>query len=160
MRSPDLTGRGSAWRISTAAVPQWSPTIDAWLVHVPGAHPFWSHWVISVVHLRDVPGTPPAKKHYPEAEYEFLIGALDPDRPLPDPDDPAVGSVRVLMPIDVVEQFGGVSDEDAKTICEGAVRVVLDGSLSPDQDYRSHWKRLIKNTVEHIAVGGHAKGST
>lgn len=107
--------------------------------------------MISVIHLRDIEGAKPANKQYPEAEYEFLIVSLNPDHQ-PDPDN-AAATFRHLTPIDVAEQFHGLTDEQAKELCELAVRTIVDGVASPDQDWRAWWKDCIRNTVEHIKTG-------
>lgn len=160
MRTPDATGTaGRGWRVTRPAGGEkaWAATIDSWLVNVPGAHPFWSWWQVSVVHLRDLPGVPPAKRRYPDAEYEFMIVAFDPETP-PDPDNRGGDGAKILTPIDVVEQFHGVTDEQAAGMCSRAVELILAGVTSPDQDYRAWWKACIAETVEHTVLGGHPVG--
>jgi hypothetical protein len=157
MRDPDTTGPcGRAWlyRASPDAKPHAS--ISQWLVNRPGAHPYWQWWTVSVVHLRDLPGLKPAKKHYPEAEYEFMIFSIDPEqRPDPEPDDPR--GYPHLVPLDVVVQFHGVTDRDAERICQSAISAIMNGLLSPDQDYRQAWKESIRATVSHFAAGKHVE---
>lgn len=122
-------------------------------MNVPGAHAFWSWWTVTLVHLREVPGVPPPHLKYPEAEYEFTIFSINPEA-CPEPDPDAVGH-PILTPPDVVEQFHGVSDEDAERICLGAVQAIVNGHISPDQDYRGVWKMLMAGTVEHFRQGAH-----
>jgi hypothetical protein len=150
---------GRGWKVPIPAdgEPAWAATLNAWIVNVPGAHPFWSWWQVSVVHLRDLHGVPPAHRRYPEAEYEFMIVAFDPDTP-PDPDDRGGDGAKFLTPIDVVEQFHGIADAQAAQLCDGAVAAILRGRASPDQDYRSWWHACIRSSVEHAALGGHPKG--
>lgn len=129
--------------------------ISSWLVNMPGAHAFWAYWTLSIVSLRDFPGVPPANKRYPEAEYEFMIMAINPEAcPNPDPDLVADG-YPWLEPLDVVEQFHGISEMDCRRLAEGAVKTILSGKISPDQDYRSAWKALIAGTVQHLVEGRH-----
>lgn len=85
-----------------------------------------------------------------------MILAFDPETP-PDPDNRGGDGAKILTPLDLVHQFNGVTDEQAERLCEGAVRLIVDGRMSPDQDYRSLWKEIIRNTVEHTVLGGHAK---
>lgn len=60
-------------------------TLAQWFMTLPGQHPFWSKYVLSVIHLRDEESTAPAKKDYPEATYEICLIALDPERkPVPE----------------------------------------------------------------------------
>lgn len=148
---------GQAWELmpEKPAVKDHEASISAWLINVPGAHPFWSWWSVGMIHLRDIPGVPPANKRYPEAEYEFMIYTIDPNRcPHPDPDKAAEGYPH-LIPFDVSEQFHGVSDQDAARICEGAVRAIVAGYISPDQDYRMAWRRLLHGTIKHFQEGRH-----
>jgi hypothetical protein len=157
MRDPDLQGPcGRAWLLKTPDDLPLEKTagVISWLVNRPGAHPWWQWWLVGVSSLRDIPGVKPAHKKYPAAEYEFLIFAIDPDTcPYPEPDDPK--GYPALSPIDVVEQFHGIKDEDVKRLCEGAIKAILAGQVSPDQDHRSLWAEMIATTVQHFADGLH-----
>ena len=125
-----------------------------WLVNVKGAHPFWEHWYVALIHLRDLPGVDPAKKRYPEAEYEFIIASISPEE-APEPDPDQKGSYPLMTPIDVVEQFHGVSDRDAIRIAQAGIQAMMQGRISPDQDFRSMWHGLIWNTIDHFKQGKH-----
>lgn len=147
-REPDITGRGvRAWKI-TDERPAARAGLGAWLVNCTWAHPAWSWWTVSVVHLRDLEGVQPAVKKYPAAEFEFLVMALDPEciHSL-DPDHPV--GWKYLSPIDVVHQFHGVTDRVATQICEDAVRAIANGEMSPDQDFRRAWRENLDATVRH-----------
>ncbi len=154
MREFDLVGQcGKAWLLKMPEDSQ-KAGLASWLVNRPGAHPYWQWWLVGVTHLRDVPGMKPAHKKYPEAEYEFLIFSIDPTAcPNPEPDDP--NGYPHLTPIDVVEQFHGIKDSDAVRLCEGAVQGIVNGVISPDQDYRSMWSQMIAGTVAHFSQGKH-----
>jgi hypothetical protein len=161
MREPDQQSPyARAWNLDLSKVPD-SPQKDlalsSWLVNMPGAHAFWSYWVISLISLRETAGLPPAKRHYPEAEYEFMILAIDPERcPKPDPDRILIEGFPWLSPIDVIEQFHGISEVDCRRLAEGAIQMILSGRISPDQDYRSAWKQMIAGTVQHLIDGRHS----
>jgi hypothetical protein len=146
MRTPDKVGVGRAWRVilEPRTLDQ-TATLACWLVHCPGAHPFWDHWLIACIHLREIEGVAPPAKDYPEAEFELMVAALDPKSDL----DPDRCNWQVLTPLDVHEQFHGVSDEIAQHIAEMFVNVVVSGKLSPDRDYRSVWRTMLRNTVDH-----------
>ena len=121
-----------------------------------GANPFWSYWMVAIVHLRDIPGVPPARKSYADAEFEFLIATIDPEKaPNPDPD---LGPWPLLRPMDCVVHFHGVIDDQAAKLLELAVRDMVLSAESPDSDYREAWKRKIWATVEHMTTG-HPEGS-
>ena len=154
MRDSDLQGPGGrAWRV-TIEVQEGHASLGLWLVNAPGAHPFWSWWAINIVHLRPLEGFPPAKKHYPEAEYEFLIVAINPEE-CPEPDVDQQGGWPTLTPVDVCEQFDGVIDVEATRICELAAQAIVNGTVSPDQDHRPIWKQLIAGTLAHFRQGKH-----
>jgi hypothetical protein len=159
MRSPDHQGVGGrAWKLTPSPknVDQ-TATLGWWLLNVPGAHPFWSWWQVMLVHLRDIPGqSKPAFKRYPNAEYEFFVVAINPEQcPNPEPDS---DEYPFLTPFDVVEQFDVKgSDRDAQCIVEAAVRMIVAGQISPDQDYRSAWHTLIANIAEHFRSGAHVE---
>jgi hypothetical protein len=136
--------------------PDQDATIGAWIIHVPGAHILWDHWMVSVVHLRPLEGVKPALKRCPEATHEFMILALNPEERLPS--SLVVGNefqVRYLTPIDVVEQFTAADDATADRILEDAVYAIVNGFASPDQDFRSWWHRAIADTAAHYNDGTH-----
>lgn len=159
MRAPDKTGIGaSAWKIDLKPDrPDQTATLCSWLVHQPGVHVLWSYWALWLIHLRPIDGVRPTHKQYPEAEYEVAAYALDPDLPRdPDSLDVFVGH---LTPADLVEQFNGVTDAQAITLCDGMVRAVMEGIMSLDSDYRSRWKEVIDKTLQHFVLGGHPQGA-
>jgi hypothetical protein len=159
MRPPDVDGFAKAWYIENkSGVADHQATLAMWLVNAPWAHPFWSWWNIGLLHLRDIPGVKPAHKKYPEAEFEFIILSIDPDwTPIDDASELAKNGIPFLHPPDVIEQFHGVSDHDARRITEAAVRAVCAGHISPDQDYRSVWHTTIHDTVDHFRAGAHVE---
>lgn len=155
MREPDFKGPyGRAWSIATNK-PEHAACLGSWIVNVPGAHPYWEYWLVALVHLRDVPGVEAAHRKYPEAEFEFSIQSIDPERcPEPDPDAADAG-YPLLHPVDVVEQFHGISDHDAQRVADLCITAMLHGRISPDQDFRSMWNRTIQGTVTHFRQGQH-----
>jgi hypothetical protein len=160
MRDPDFSGpRGRMWRVACPteetlkAHPSWNATIGCWLLDVPSAHPVWRSYVLGVVSLRDIPGVPSAAKHYPGAEYEILLHALDPGKPMPDVEDAEKFRPAFLAPANLVEQFHGVSSEDAKRIAELLGRSFIDGANSPDTDFRLATQCSLRLTIEHFALG-------
>ena len=153
-RVPDFQGVGRAWemKVGKQARPDQEATLIGYIINGPW-HLLWSWWMVAVIHLREIPGVKPPNKRYPGAEYEFMIISIDPDVP-PNPDKTFPQDVKYLTPIDVVYQFDGVTDEQAKEICTTAVKVIIKG-MSPDQDYRSWWENSIAKTVEHYKAGVH-----
>lgn len=167
MRKPDLVGAAEAWKIAAdRSDPRWRPdydaTLAAYLLKARWAHPFWSWWMIAGVHLRPIPGVRPAHRHYPEAEFELTILAIDPTNrgknPAhdyePDPDQ-ALAGVPWLEPPDLVYQCHGVTDSDFSRIVLDCVMVIVNGHASPDQDFRNWWRSALNRTVEHYRAGAH-----
>lgn len=154
MREPDFSGIGRAWEMQMGNHhrTEQEATLKGYVVNGPW-HPFWSWWMVAVIHLREIPGTRPPHKHYPEAEYEFMIVSIDPET-VPDPDQPFPQDIRYLSPPDVVKQFHGVTDEQAAEICESAAHNIAMGA-SPDSDNRRWWEGSIERTVEHYRQGIH-----
>lgn len=167
MRAADLRGpTASAWKLKKPAPGEgrkdWEACIESWILNGPGYHPAWAWWQISVVSLRDIPGVPPAKKDYHEAEYEFMIIALNPEKGTPDIDLFESGQdwgkkdvPKFLFPVDVTKQFHGVTEMQVAEICTVAVKAIVNGYLSPDQDFRSAWNYSIDETVKHMIEGRH-----
>lgn len=157
MRDPDLTGLARAWKLNLQpARRDQEATLEAWLVH-GGFHPCWTYWMVYVIHLREIPGVPPAAKRYPEAQYEFAIWSLESPPGCdvrPDPDDQETW--RPLVPPDVVYQFHGADDDQARRLAELAVSAIVEGRASPDSDWRSWWLGTLPRTLEHVVTGGHA----
>ena len=165
MRDPDLKGVASAWLIKEseeaiqAHIKEWGyppATLRNWYVNGP-YHPFWSWWMVAVISLADIEGLPPANKQFPEAEYEFAIYSI---KGIPDIDALDRGDVEnrgfeaILSPPDVVFHFHKVTDDQAKKICDAAIKHIVAGQ-SCDSDYRSHWMEVMSKTVEHYVLGVH-----
>ncbi len=157
-RDPDYVGAGM-WRAWRAEVPKDDRPhagVASWLLHCPGAHPFWSNWWILLVHLRPVEGVPAPKITTPGAGWELLCFAQQPDVE-PNADD-QTGTFRYLTPQDWVVQFGDVKDDaTAIEVGEAVVRAIMSGTLSPDSDYRTFWKTTIPETAKCFATGTHAR---
>lgn len=156
MRESDMTGPvAKAWRVPKPpdAPPDQEATVAVYLIEGP-FHVAWQHWLMSVVHLRDIPGVKPAVKRYAEAAYEFLIASLSPDGGH-NPDDPK--GWRWLQPLDVCEQFHGMTDAQADEMLQAFVRGVCHGQASPDQDFRRFWRHQLDLAVQH-AAGEHRGG--
>ena len=157
MREPDYSRENRrAWKSQAEHTKkEHQGHLATFLVNSPIAHPIWSYWMVALVHLRDIPGVPPARKHYPDAEFEFAIASIDPDHGIPDPDK---GPWPLLEPLDCVVQLHGVTDEQAAELCEKAVQLMVHQGISPDSDNRGWWKIAIWNAVEHVTTG-HPEGS-
>jgi hypothetical protein len=145
-RLPDLAGpAGEAWEL-----PVKKGRLSFWLVQCPDAHPFWKWWVVTLAVFRELPIAPGTRRLYPQAEYEFAIGAIDPYLcPAPDPAK-AEQEYPELVPLDVVKQFHGITDEQATELCKTSVQGIVGGLLSPDDDQRGKWAPAIDTMVKEL----------
>ena len=157
MREPNITGpAGRAWKapdptpLQLAANPAWRATLRLYVLDIPGAHPLWNGYSLSLAHLRDIEGAQPAHKAYPEAQYEINVFALDPSQPLPIEDF----TPRWLSPQNVHYQFHGVTEDEAIEIVDLLAMAFLCGRASPDTDFRQDTIRSLDATVDHFRNGG------
>lgn len=118
---------GKAWEIDAKPKKRdQNATIKAWLLNLPGSHPLWSNYEVGVISLRDIPGVPPANKKYPEAEYELIMIALNPDYQ-PSPTD--IESLVPLRPENYVSQFHGLTEDEAAKVGLWMVLDLVKGQL-------------------------------
>lgn len=159
MRAPDVQGgAGRAWCIPNRSThPDHAAGLISYLLDVPGAHPFWHRWALSVIHLRPIHNVRPAVIRLPGATHEIIIASIDPKwAPVEDMDDLGFSrGVPYLRPIDVMHQFIVRGDVDAVQLGTLCARAVCDGILSPDQDHRSAWVASIDATAAHLRQGRH-----
>lgn len=127
--------------------PEWAATVAVWLCDVPEWSPAWRYYVISAVHLRAIPGAPPPVLTYPGAEYEFLVGALDPARS-PDFEAADPTPFHFLSPLNVVEQFHDMNDTAAAALVRSVVEMAVRGevALEPQgiRGAREHWRDVLR----------------
>lgn len=153
MRQPDFKSANNdieAWRCPLEGGEPHG-TVALFLLKSRKFHPFWDHWAIGLLHLRDIPGLPPAVKDNPDQTHEFMILALNPgeninNRTVYDADN-LPQPLPWLKPVDVTVRFKCENDAKAQDICEQAVKLIVAGRASPDQDYRTFWKEVIAATV-------------
>lgn len=132
--------------------------LAVWFLHLPKVHPFWFHYVLSIIHLRPIAGAKDAKKDYPKAEYELMLYALD---PAPNPRADKKATWRFLQPINMRLQFHGIDDagiaELARLVAYGLVNGHLIAEPQGIHGAYDHWRQSIAQTIEHISTGGHAQ---
>lgn len=142
-REPDVTGeRGKAWRYCSATT-EFNATLVSWLLHRPDAHSFWHNYIVSLIHLRPLPGVDPAFLHTADATHEVIIIALNPSHE-PNPDD--VDSIRILTPPNLNQQLRNYTDAGALALVEKMITALV-GPLSPDSDHRSCQQRWIEKAA-------------
>lgn len=150
---PDLTGyAGDAWMMDLPLkrkTPDGNGTLAAWQMTIPGAHLCWHSYALSVVHLRPIEGARPAVLHYPEAAYELVLLALDPDQPLSDPKKPDF-RLHFLSPSNLTIQLHGITDGQAQGLARALTAEFVYGRLNPDTDYRTWQLDFIAKYLERF----------
>jgi hypothetical protein len=130
---------GKAWKLDLEAWRARYPGksdggICGWIVEAPWAHPMWHSYFLSAVHLRELPGMPPARIYLPGATHEVMLFALDPYQ------TPRLDEMSsYLMPANFTGQWIAESDEAAVAKVEATVDDILAGRLSPDTDHLRSW---------------------
>lgn len=123
--------------------------VAEWLIHAPWAHPVWHSYFLTTIHLRDLPGKPPAVIYLPNATHELLLYALDPDAACCEEiirGEADVGA-SCLQPANFAAQFIAESDDDAGGRIAETVVLVCNGELNPDTDARSSWVSLFGDNM-------------
>lgn len=154
-QKPDITGKGgTAWNVTFPRREGLKAIVGAYIVYHPGGHPFWDHWLMSCIHLREIEGTPPAVMHYSDATHEMMTVALDPGYALPNPEDASM--VHYLSPLDFNEQFKVDNDAQAHEVLEVLVVLACDAIISPDVDFKQAWTAALWKTAHRVksAPGG------
>lgn len=136
---------GSASPINRDNAPYPETSIAFWLLHIPGFHPLWNHYALSIVGLKDYPGVPKAVKNYPKAEFEIMFSAVDSSKK-PQADD--INSIHPINPINYLEQFHGVSSERAAQAARVMVKAFVEGSLFPESQGIVGARDLFKQTLD------------
>lgn len=169
MTRPVYTGAfGEAQRLDINPALDGADTTITWWLLTGQWHPIWPQFVISVVHLRDVEGRPPAKLHFEGATHELAVMALNPgDGPAATIHTPEVlargGLAAVggfLQPIDVVHQFTA-TDEEMVQLADLCAKACINGVLTPSTDdnrpaFREAWLSACVRTLAHIRGEEHA----
>jgi hypothetical protein len=125
---------GSAWTVPIE--PGNRCVLALWLIDAPWAHPIWSQYCLSLIHLRDAEGFRPARKHDDRATHEVMLCAIDPKtRVNIGMNDPH----EVMAPPNFVGQFHRSNDTEAVDLVRKAVLQVIKRHLSPDTDNRVMW---------------------
>lgn len=130
--------------------------VTAWFLHLPGVHPFWQHYRLSVVDLAPDPEMRPPVLQYPGAQYELLVIALDPER-RPEALNPTTWSA--LLPVNIALQFHGTGVGGAVRLAEQAARWIVDGrrwvETSDIRGEREAWAQALQAAVyeQRLALG-------
>jgi hypothetical protein len=109
-----------------------------YLIEAPWAHPAWHSYCISLVHLRPLSDNDTPIIYLDGATHEFILSALNPER---DRNALLLGKVgdHFLSPLNFAAQFIAASDAAAIERIRETVGDIVNGTLSPDTDFRSLW---------------------
>lgn len=115
----------------------WPACLHHEIIEAAWAHPVWSHYALSIVHLRDTDGAPPATKHFPEATHELVIAALDPKDNKTPP-----------FPANYCGQFAFAEDHQAAAFARAVAMGVRSSAIHPDTDFL---RRFTAPEIERMA---------
>ena len=119
----------------------------SWLLHLPDAHPCWQDYFLALYDLSDREGEPTAYRAKPGVTHEFILFALDPEKPIRK-DLPIEEQKLVrLEPANHAYQFSAQSHAEAAHRLQLAVNDLVSGILSPDTDYTVVWDALFSDGV-------------
>lgn len=149
--TPQKEGRaGKAWRMPLDMDDKAHSTLKQWAVFCPKAHPFWSWFVVSVVHLRPVPGLPYPKLFDARSQWEIGVLAcnLKTEREF---DMLRPETWKVMLPPNSMMQFHGpLGDEDAMAVVDGLVEAFVRGQVSPDSDARGSHLLFVEDILASV----------
>lgn len=143
--------------IEEVDTPDHAATVGLWFLDCPGQSPVWSHYVLAIIHLRDIPGVRPATVDIPHATHEVMLVALDPALS-PTPLD--TSSWRHLRPTNVVEQVQLPDDSAAAALLGDAAQAVVDGTLPAEPPLSGAvepWRTALIRAAAHWRGEPHAR---
>ncbi len=147
--------------------------LDAYLVHQPGVHAFWSWWLVSGCDLYEDEVDPtqwgrlPPVKDTAAATHEFVCYALNPSDGFfagteppegwdaTESDPPARIGKHLMTPVEFVHQETLRDNDQANEIMRLFVRAVCDGHTAADADFKRRNVTMLAATAEHFRQGLH-----
>jgi hypothetical protein len=140
------TKHARIWRIDLARSTDVAPTaVGVWLLEVPGAHPLWHSYVLSLIHLGQAPDAEPVVLCLPGATHEMALFALNPMHPRQAIFDGL--ECAMVDPVNFAAQMV-VADHAAAIACvERALPLIASGALNPDTDYIRDWVALFGDSM-------------
>lgn len=142
--------------VDDPGTPAQAATVAMWFLRCPGQSPAWDRYGLAVVHLRVLPGVPPAHIVVPCATHKVILGAYDPQAD-PQPTDPE--SWHMLRPINVCEQIELPSDEDAADLLRRCAHAVVAGVLPAEPPLSGQiepWRSALIKSAAHLRGEEHA----
>ena len=139
--------RGIATEIISTLEPGDRPdlvaVVSSWFIFAPKQSPVWNHYALSTIHLRDVPGTKPVVRLFPQATHEIVLAALDP-REKPQAEDPYTWQ---YLRLNLCEQIVLRNDAAASAICRAGAEQIVAGRLwaeAPSPGTFEPWRTFLR----------------
>lgn len=111
-----------------------------WVVEAPWAHPAWHSYSIILIHLRPMEGHKQPVIYLQGATHEILVHVLNPKR---DRNkllaDGMIHGDTILTPTNFAGQIIEIEDRYALDRVSKAIKMICDGTLSPDTDHIDAW---------------------
>ena len=150
---PDIEGpHGRAWKVDLGRIKDRKPEDSGlvhWIIECPSANPIWHSYSLILIHLRPIEGHETIY-HMDGATHELWLNVLDPNgdrRKIFEIGHVGEESCQWLAPSNFASQIIEVTDELALERIENAVRMICNGNLSPDTDFRFQWIKLFGNNM-------------
>lgn len=150
-------GTATEVRVEDPPTVDQTATLVSWFLHCPGQSPAWSHYLLTIIHLRPIEGVRPARISVPHATHEVMLFALDPTSPGPSVLDPETW--RPLTPYNTAEQLELPDDDEAILLLRLAAQSVVDGVLPAEpllSGAREPWRTVLIKTAAHARGEEHA----
>jgi hypothetical protein len=159
---PEFSGpEGMAWAVvlPESQTEAQKANLDAWLIFTPQAHPAWQYHLLTLIHLREIPGAPPAELLKPGATHQITLLSIDPDFNYQlNPQD--FNTLRhLLSPADYEKQVILPDDKQAREVVSTAVEKCVNGELIPDPDGRPQWEEFLHKEETERAVNKSTPGT-
>lgn len=140
----------------TPSIPDQQASIRTWLLNCPGQSPFWSHYMLSILHLREIDGALPVTILFPGATHQVIVMALD-TYASPTPDN--IEEWVWLTPVNVQEQLELPSDQAAGELLDLCAAAVIEGVLPAEPALSGDpepWRSALLKSAAHLRGEAHA----
>lgn len=119
-----------------------------WFIQAAWAHPLWNSYA-GLLYDLTTPVKPEPVRYRPGMTHEFVLFALDPEHPWPNP-DPAMRmkgeGLHYLEPPNMAYQFAAKDDDAAYARIDKLMTAIEERKMSPDTDFRTMmWDPLFKD---------------
>lgn len=98
--------------------------LEQWMLELPNQHPLWNRYGLSVIHLREFAGLPPAEKIDPSFTHVMMVYSVHPEATIQEFHG---GTAQCLMPFNHVVQFEATSDVQAVNCARHMVQRLVNG---------------------------------